>query len=33
LCWDPDDELVFTHDGKEIIVYNKTKEQGRQNAL
>ena len=21
-----DDELVFTHDGKEIIIYNKTKE-------
>ena len=26
LCWDHDDELVFTHDGNEIIVYNKTKE-------
>ena len=26
LCWDHDDELVFTHDGKEIIVYNKTLE-------
>ena len=27
LCWDHDDELVFTHDGKEVIIYNKTKEQ------
>jgi len=26
LCWDPDDELVFTHDGNEVIIYNKTKE-------
>ena len=26
LCWDPDDELVFTHDGKEVIIYNKTLE-------
>ena len=26
LCWDHDDELVFTHDGTEIIIYNKTKE-------
>ena len=26
LCWDPDDELVFTHDGTEIIIYNKSKE-------
>jgi|TARA_B100000073_G_C23343752_1_gene415964 hypothetical protein len=26
LCWAHDDELVFTHDGKEIIIYNKTKE-------
>jgi hypothetical protein len=24
LCWDHDDELVFTHDGKQILVYNKT---------
>ena len=24
LCWGHDDELVFTHDGKEIIIYNKT---------
>ena len=29
LCWDVDDELVFTHDGTEIIVYNKTKEKGK----
>ena len=26
LCWAYDDELVFTHDGKEIIITNKTKE-------
>jgi len=26
LCWDHNDELVFTHDGKEVIIYNKTKE-------
>ena len=26
LCWAHDDELVFTHDGKEVIIYNKTKE-------
>jgi len=25
LCWGHDDELVFTHDGEEIIIYNKTK--------
>ena len=25
-CWDVDDELVFTHDGTEVIIYNKTKE-------
>jgi len=27
LCWEYDDELVFTHDGKEIIIYNKTLEE------
>ena len=26
LCWGHDDELVFTHDGKKVIIYNKTKE-------
>ena len=26
LCWGHDDELVFTHDGKEIVIYNKTLE-------
>jgi hypothetical protein len=26
LCWAHDDELVFTHDGEEIIIYNKTKQ-------
>ncbi len=26
LCWDPDDELTFTHDGEKIIISNpKTK--------
>ena len=30
LCWGYDDELVFTHDGKKIIIYNKTKENGTQ---
>mgnify|MGYP001180088172 FL=1 len=29
LCWDHDDELVFTHDGTEVIIYNKTKENQR----
>jgi len=24
LCWDHDNKLVFTHNGKEIIIYNKT---------
>ena len=24
LCWDHDDELIFTHDGKQILIYNKT---------
>ena len=27
LCWDQDDELVFTHDGKRVIVFNKTQEE------
>ena len=27
LCWDYDDELVFTHDGKRVIVFNKTQEE------
>tara|TARA_Y100000361_G_scaffold84991_1_gene75369 strand:+ start:500 stop:646 length:147 start_codon:yes stop_codon:yes gene_type:complete len=26
LLWGHDDELVFTHDGEKIIVYNKTKQ-------
>ena len=26
LCWEHDDDLVFTHDGTEVIIYNKTKE-------
>jgi len=24
LCWDDDDDLVFTHDGSRVIIYNKT---------
>ena len=27
LRWDYDDELVFTHDGKRVIVFNKTQEE------
>jgi hypothetical protein len=26
LCWGHDDELMFTHDGNRIIIYNKTQE-------
>ena len=26
LLWDPDDELQFTHDGKRVIIINKTQE-------
>ncbi len=29
LCWGYEDELVFTHNGKEIIIYNKTLENGK----
>ena len=29
LCWGHDDELVFTHDGEEIIIYNKSKEKNK----
>ena len=28
LLWDPDDELQFTHDGKRVIIINKTQEDG-----
>jgi len=28
LCWDHDDELVFTHDGKRVMIYNETQEEG-----
>ena len=24
LLWDPDDEIIFTHDGENIIIRNKT---------
>ena len=26
LLWHPDDDLVFTHDGTRVIIYNKTLE-------
>ena len=26
LLWDPEDELQFTHDGKRVIIINKTQE-------
>ena len=32
LCWAHDDELTFTHDGKQIIIYNKTLEDKKQNT-
>ena len=28
LLWHPDDELQFTHDGKRVIIINKTQENG-----
>ncbi len=27
LCWGHDDELIFTHNGKEIIIKNKTQQE------
>ena len=30
LCWAHDDELVFTHDGEKVIIYNKTKQENEQ---
>ena len=27
LCWGHDDELIFTHNGEEIIIYNKTQQE------
>ena len=27
LCWAPDDKLMFTHDGKQITIYNKTQQE------
>ena len=24
LCWDHDDELIFTHDGEKVMIINKT---------
>tara|TARA_B100000902_G_C27176462_1_gene846622 strand:+ start:773 stop:943 length:171 start_codon:yes stop_codon:yes gene_type:complete len=31
LCWDYDDELMFKHDGKQIIIVNKTQEDAQTN--
>jgi len=27
LCWDPDDELIFTHQDGRVVIYNKTQEE------
>ncbi len=27
LCWGHDDKLMFTHDGKQVIIYNKTQQE------
>jgi hypothetical protein len=27
LCWDHDDELVFTHDGEKIFIINRTQQE------
>ena len=27
LCWEHDDELVFTHENGRVTIYNKTQEQ------
>ena len=29
LLWHPDDELQFTHDGKRVIIINKTQEKNK----
>lgn len=29
LCWDYDDELVFTHENGRVIIYNNTKENNK----
>lgn len=26
LCWNHDDELIFTHDGNKVMVINKTQQ-------
>ena len=26
LCWEPEDELVFTHEDGRVVIYNKTLE-------
>jgi len=26
LCWDPDDNLIFTHENGRVVIYNKTQE-------
>lgn len=30
LCWDHDDELVFTHENNKVIIYNKTQEKNNE---
>ena len=27
LCWDHDDELIFTHENGRVVIYNKTLEE------
>jgi len=26
LCWEPDDELIFTHENGRVVIFNKTLE-------
>ena len=26
LCWDPDDNLIFTHENGRVVIYNKSQE-------
>ena len=29
LCWEPSDELIFTHDGENVIIKNRNRLEGR----
>jgi hypothetical protein len=29
LCWDPDDDLQFTHDGERVLIINRTRQVDR----